>query len=65
MKRKKRSSIKDKDIHISKHSNNSNKHVMNGPNNKLSSSLTQKPITKEQEEEEALLKFLTPQDVKQ
>jgi hypothetical protein len=53
MKRKKRSrSIKkNKDINISKHYDNSSKHVMSDPTDKISF-LTQKPITKKEEEEE-------------
>jgi hypothetical protein len=50
MKRKKRSSIKNKDINISKHYDNSSKHVMSDPTDKISF-LTQKPITKKEEEE--------------
>jgi hypothetical protein len=49
MKRKKRSrSIKNKDINISKHYDNSSKHVMSDPTDKISF-LTQKPITKKEE----------------
>jgi hypothetical protein len=53
MKRKKRSrSIKkNKDINVSKHYDNSSKHVMSDPTDKISF-LTQKPITKKEEEEE-------------
>jgi hypothetical protein len=52
MKRKKRSrSIKkNKDINVSKHYDNSSKHVMSDPTDKISF-LTQKPITKKEEEE--------------
>ena len=59
MKRKKRSrSIKNKNINASKDNNNSNKHVMNDHAGKISS-LTQKPITKKDEEEEEKGKTIT------
>jgi len=56
MKRKKRSrSIKNKDINISKHYDNSSKHVMSDPTDKISF-LTQKPITKKEEEGKTITK---------
>jgi hypothetical protein len=52
MKTKKRSrSIKNKDINVSKHYDNSSKHVLSDPTDKISF-LTQKPITKKEEKEE-------------